>query len=199
MMNKARQRAAPLVIEDKAAALNAIHQGAGAGAGGGGGGGGEGMGIDTDEALNLLLAAWRMHRQQQVETRVGEKEKSAAAQRQRHRLTVGLGGGACAACMARPRHSACSRHAFDFGPARPQLWEPVHPSVHLPSLPLPYHPPGHPPALSLCRARTQVEMLTQRFHESDKNGDGVLSIAEFWDCMQVLPPPSHVTCLCLSL
>ena len=77
MMNKARQRAAPLVIEDKAAALNAIHQGAGAGAGGaGGGGGGEGMGIDTDEALNLLLAAWRMHRQQQVETRVGEKRKS---------------------------------------------------------------------------------------------------------------------------
>ena len=156
MMNKARQRAAPLVIEDKAAALNAIHQGAGAGAGGGGGGG-EGMGIDTDEALNLLLAAWRMHRQQQVETRVGEKEKSAAAQRQRHRLTVGLGGGACAACEAAcPRHIACSRHAFFSGPARPRLWEPVHPSVHLPSsLPLPCHPSGHPPALSLSAAHAR--------------------------------------------
>ena len=71
LMNKARQRAAPLVIEDKAAAINAMHQGGGAGAGGGGGG--EGMGIDTDEALNLLLAAWRMHRQQQVEMHVGKK------------------------------------------------------------------------------------------------------------------------------
>lgn len=99
LMNKARQRAAPLVIEDKAAAITALHQG-----GGGGGGGGEGMGIDTDEALDLLLAAWRMHRQQ------------------------------------------------------------------------------------------QVEMLTQRFHEADKNGDGVLSIAEFWDCMKVRACMHSHTC-----
>ena len=33
----------------------------------------------------------------------------------------------------------------------------------------------------------QLEMLTQRFHEADRNGDKVLSINEFWDCLQALP------------
>ena len=33
----------------------------------------------------------------------------------------------------------------------------------------------------------QAEMLSRRFHEADANGDQVLDINEFWDCLRALP------------